>query len=152
MLYPPLHPGAVVSADHATHIITGLRNRTLPKSEWTHGAHLTAAVALLDEDSLAGALAVMPDMIRQYNEATGVNNTDTEGYHQTITVFYLHVIDDFCRRRPETTVHDRASALLASPLAARDFALQFYSKELLFSVDARRNYIAPDVGPFPGQP
>ena len=151
MSFPPLHPGDAVAADHLAHIIGGLRNRTLPKAEWTHGAHLTAAVALLNETGLDGALAAMPDMIRRYNEATGVNNTDTEGYHHTITVFYLQVIDDFRRSVHKKTPHEQATALLASPSAARDYALQFYSRELLFSVDARRNYCAPDIKPYPGQ-
>lgn len=150
MIFQPLHAGATLSADHVAHIICGLKNRTLPKNEWTHGAHLTAAVALLDEAGIDGARAAMPDMIRRYNEATGVNNTDTEGYHHTITVFYLHIVNDFCRGLAKP-VHVRATALLASPLAARDYALQFYSKESLFSKDARRELVAPDIKPFSEQ-
>ncbi len=152
MSFPPLHPGATVSADHAAHILGGLKDRTLPKPEWTHGAHLTAAVALIGDVGLDGALGAMPDMIRRYNEATGVNNTDTEGYHHTITVFYLHVVNDFCRRSDHGAVDAQATDLLASPLAARDYALQFYSRELLFSTNARRRYAPPDIKPFPGQP
>ena len=107
---PPIHPGDTVAADHFVHIIDGLRNRTLPKAEWTHGAHLTAAIALLEEAGVDGAIAAMPEMIQRYNEATGVNNTDTEGYHHTITVFYLHVIDDFCRETPTLPPHEQATA------------------------------------------
>ncbi len=151
MPYPPLHPGDAVAANHALRIVNGLRERTLPKPEWTHGAHLVAAVMLLDEAGYEGALAVMPDMIRRYNEATGVNNTDTEGYHHTITVFYLCVVDEFCRGL-HMAPHERATALLASPLADRAYPLQFYSREVLFSVEARRGFIAPDLNAFPGQP
>lgn len=152
MSFPPLHPGDAVSANHVAHIIAGLKARTLAKTEWTHGAHLVAAVALLDEVGLDGALRAMPDMIRRYNETAGGQNTDTEGYHHTITVFYLHVINDFVAQHHRAPVHDRASALLGSVLAARDYALSFYSKELLFSAVARRDYVPPDLKPFPGQP
>ena len=151
MSVPPLHPGDTVAANHAARIIDGLRERTLPKPEWTHGAHLVAAVMLLDKAGYDGALAAMPDMIRRYNEATGVDNTDTEGYHHTITVFYLCVIDDFCRRL-RIAPHERATALLSSPLADRAFPLQFYSREMLFSVEARRGFVAPDLKAFPRQP
>lgn len=152
MTFLPLHPGDAVAADHPAHIIAGLRSRTLSKQEWTHGAHLVAAVALLAERGLRGAMATMPEIIRRYNEATGVENTDTNGYHHTITVFYLHLIDNFVAQRREMAVHEQSSALLRSDLAARDYAFKFYSKGLLFSVDARRGYIAPDINPFPGQP
>lgn len=151
MSFAPLHPGDTVCADHAAHIIDGLKARTLAKTEWTHGAHLVAALALLDEKGLGGALSAMPDMIRRYNEASGVHNSDTEGYHHTITVFYLHVINDFIARNPKASVHEDASALLGSALAARDYALNFYTKDLLFSVDARRDYVSPDIKRFPGQ-
>lgn len=151
MTFPPLQPGNIVADAHAARIINGLRDRTLPKLEWTHGAHLVAAVMLLDEAGYGGALAAMPDMIRRYNEATGVNNTDSEGYHHTITVFYLCIIDNFCSAQNDAPAHERASKLLASPLADRAYPLEFYSKELLFSVDARRRYVPPDLKPFPGE-
>ena len=152
MSFPPLHPGDPVSADHAAHIFAGLKARTLAKTEWTHGAHLVAAVALLDDIGLEGALRAMPDMIRRYNEAAGVQNSDTEGYHHTITVFYLHTVNDFVAQYRRAPVHERVSVLLGSALAARDYALGFYSKELLFSAAARRDYVPPDLNPFPGQP
>jgi hypothetical protein len=145
MPFPPLHAGSVVTADHATHILNGLKARTLPKPEWTHGAHLTAGVMLLDEVGLDGALAAMPDMIRSYNEATGVQNTDSDGYHHTITVFYLAVINDFCAERLDAPPHNRATSLLASPLARKNYPLEYYSKDRLFSVEARRDLVPPDL-------
>ncbi len=148
MPYSPIHAGAVISADHATHILTGLKARTLPKPEWTHGAHLTAGVMLLDEVGLDGALDAMPGIIRRYNEATGVPNTDSEGYHHTITVFYLAIIDGFCAERLDAPPHDRATSLLASQLARKDYPFEFYSKERLFSVQARRELVAPDLKDF----
>jgi hypothetical protein len=39
--------------------------------------------------------------------------------------------------------------LLASPLAARDVLTRHYSKALLFSVEARRGWIEPDLEPLP---
>jgi hypothetical protein len=39
----------------------------------------------------------------------------------------------------------RAIALLASPLAAKDALLTFYSRERLMSTEARASWIAPDI-------
>ena len=58
---------------------------TLPKSAWTHAAHVAAALWLLRERGLAVGQAQMPTLIRTYNEATGVPNTDTTALHATIT-------------------------------------------------------------------
>ena len=62
----------------------GLLDRSLPKAEWTHSGHFAAAVWVLRRPDMDAARD-MPGLIRAYNEATGVNNTDTTGYHETIT-------------------------------------------------------------------
>ena len=62
-----------------------LLDRSLPKVEWTHAAHFAAALWLLRQPEMY-ADRDMPRMIRAYNEATGVPNTDTSGYHETITL------------------------------------------------------------------
>jgi len=59
------------------------------RGDSVHGAHLCASVAIVSERGLARAETEMPDIIRSYNLACGVTNSDTEGYHQTLTLFYL---------------------------------------------------------------
>ena len=62
--------------------------RTLPKPDWTHEAHFAVALCLLhDEDH--DAFLEMPHLIRAYNEVTGVANTESSGYHETITLACL---------------------------------------------------------------
>ena len=72
-------------------ILRGLVDLTLPKSNWTHEAHLAAAVAIINDENF-DALNDMPRIIKAYNLATGVKNTDHSGYHHTITaVSYTHL-------------------------------------------------------------
>ncbi len=146
-IFKPLHPGDIVSAVMVKRISDGLRDCTLPKPEWTHGAHLTAGAALLEVHGIDGAKMKMPAIIRAYNEATGVPNTDDEGYHHTITLFYLRKIDEFMKSQPDAPLHIRITNLLAAPLAERPYPLNYYSKALLFSVEARRNWVEPDLNP-----
>jgi hypothetical protein len=68
---------------------------TLPKWEWTHEAHLRVGLWHLLHHGADEALALLRDRIRRYNEASGVVNTDHAGYHETITRFYVWVIDRF---------------------------------------------------------
>lgn len=143
--FEPLHAGSIVDAAMVQRIHDGLRARTLPKPEWTHAAHLTAATALLDKLGLAGAEAEMPGLIRAYNEATGVQNTDGEGYHHTITLFFLRRIEPFLAPFQDELLSQRVTRLLASPLAERNYPLAFYTRDRLFSVSARRRWFPPDL-------
>jgi len=145
--FKPLRAGANVTAAMVAQILNGLRSHKLPKAEWTHHAHLAAGAVLLDELGLAGAEAEMPSLIRTYNESTGVANTDAEGYHHTITLFFLRRIEQFLAPHREEPIEARVTRLLASPFAERDYPFAYYSKELLFSKRARREWVEPDLKP-----
>lgn len=128
-------------------MIAGFRAGTLPKGEWTHRAHLTGGLWFLEQFGLERARAMMPDAIRRFNVASGGENTATSGYHETITQFYLTIIDGFRRHyRGSGGFADRANALFDA-LGARDVPLRHYSAELLWSVEARARWIEPDLLP-----
>ncbi len=130
-------------------IARGVVARALPKVEWTHAAHFAAAVHWLT-NSEYDAFEEAPGFIRAYNQASGVQNTDTDGYHETITMASLAAAGHALRTLPpETAPHDAVNALLASPLGRPDWLLAYWSKDRLFSVDARRTWIDPDVAPTP---
>lgn len=141
----PIRAGAIVTDDWALHIYHGVVNRSLPRSEWTHPAHLVFATTLIAKEGLARAEVKAPDYIRAYNESVGGVNDDTQGYHHTITLFFLRHIDAYLEPFASDEIGARATRLLASPLAATDYPLRYYSKERLFSVEARRGWIEPDL-------
>jgi hypothetical protein len=127
----------------------GLLDRTLAPAIWTHAAHLAATVYLLTRRPELDLARELPRLIRVYNDATGVPNTDTHGYHETLTQFYLRAIAAFLARMPRNLgVAELANRLIASRFGQRDFPLTFYSRERLFSVAARRGWVEPDLAPF----
>ncbi len=142
-----LFAGDPVDDAHIDHIYAGVQDRSLPKSEWTHCAHLVAGAALIDEVGLASAEQQMPDMIRAYNEATGVENSDSDGYHHTITVFLLRQIDGFLRDQADQPLCLKVTALLQSDLSKPDYLFGFFTKEYLFSVPGRRGWVEPNKPP-----
>jgi hypothetical protein len=91
----------------------------------------------------------MPGLIRAYNEATGVANTDTGGYHETITQASLRGARAVLAAHPGAPLHAVASALMASPLGSKDWLLAYWSGERLMSAPARRGWIEPDLQPLP---
>lgn len=127
----------------------GLIDRTLPKPEWTHEAHLAACAWLVLERADIVPEVELPDIIRGYNVAAGGENTDSAGYHETLTQLYIRGVRRFLATCEADGLLAKVNALLASDMAPRDWPLRFYSRELLFSVAARRGWVEPDLAPIP---
>jgi hypothetical protein len=132
------------------HIGEGLLARDLPRAEWTHEAHLAATTYFLLKRPDVDLDGELHHIIRGYNESVGGVNSDHEGYHETITRVFLHgvrlFLDEADRREP---LHDLVNELLLSPMGRRDWPLRFYSPARLFSVEARRQFVEPDLGALP---
>jgi hypothetical protein len=121
---------------------------TLPKDEWTHAAHLTVGAWHVDRHGPAEALARLRDGIRRLNESHGNVNTPTSGYHETITAAYVTLLGAFLQScAPSLPLVARVERLLASPLAGRDMLFTFYSRDRLLSVEARAQWVEPDLAP-----
>jgi hypothetical protein len=132
------------------HLGEGLLARTLKREEWTHEAHLAATTYLLLRRPDVDLDTELPGIIRRFNESVGGVNSDTEGYHETITRAFLHGVRLFLAEAdPKEPLHELVNELLLSPMGKRDWPLRFYSPARLFSVEARRTFIAPDLAAFP---
>jgi hypothetical protein len=128
----------------------GLLARTLPRADWTHEAHLAATLWLLVERPGLVPERDLPDIIRAFNESVGGVNSDTEGYHETITQFYIRAVNGFLARTDAALpLVEKVNALLRAPEGRRDWPLRFYSPERLFSVEARRGCVEPDLAALP---
>ena len=130
----------------------GLLNCCLVRADWTHEAHFASVLYLAMRHRDILLERELPDLIRQLNVSFGGENTDTAGYHETLTQFYIGVVRDFVSRwhgKPELL--SMCNALVSSPAAHRDYPLSYWSREQLFSPTARRSWISPDLKrlPFP---
>jgi hypothetical protein len=118
---------------------------TLPKEGWTHEAHLSTCLWLIVERPAIAPERDMPGLIRRYNESVGGQNTDTAGYHETLTQLYIRGVRAFLAASGEGDLLALVNGLLASPVAPREWPLRFYPRERLFSVEARRGWIEPEI-------
>ena len=123
----------------------GLLDCSLPKSAWTHEAHLAACTWLLLERADVVPERDLPGIIRAYNVAVGVVNDDTQGYHETLTQLYIRAVRSFIADDPAGGLLETVNALLASDLGRRDWPLTRYSPARLFSAAARRAWTDPDL-------
>ena len=129
----------------------GFLARSLPKAEWTHEAHLATTTYLTLRHPEIDLDAALPGLIRAYNAQVGGVNGDRQGYHDTITFAYLRGVRLFLADADlHKPLHLLVNALLDSPVGARDWPLHFWSKERLMSIEARRQFVAPDLKAMPG--
>ena len=133
-------------------VAAGLVSCTLPRSEWTHEAHLAASCCLVLEYPDFVPERDLPGTIRRYNESVGGVNDDSQGYHETITQLFIRAVRAHLAEMPEGSLCERVNALLASARGRRDWPLGFYTPERLFSVAARRGWVEPDLAPLEPSP
>ena len=134
-----------VSAADIVAFIRDFEARRLPKARWTHQAHLLAGFWYLSKHPPHGALDILRERIRAHNESVGTANTDNGGYHETITRLYLDGIGAHRARHSSASFENSLLLLLSGPLADRNWPLNYYSRERLFSVTARRKWVKPDL-------
>jgi hypothetical protein len=127
----------------------GLLDRTLPKTMWTHAAHFAAVLWLIHCKPELEAHLEMPHLIRAYNEAIGGTNTDSSGYHETITQASIRAARAFLSAAPPQAIFVTCNALLRSRLGEPDWLMEYWTRERLFSVEARRAWVEPDIRGLP---
>ncbi|WP_176592582.1 hypothetical protein [Sphingobium sp. EM0848] len=131
-------------------IALGFCARTLPKEEWTHMAHFSTALWLMLRGPDLVPERDMPGMIAAYNESVGGVNSDTSGYHETITQASLRAARALLTGLPEgVTPAEAFAALMDSPMADKDWLYAYWSRERLMSAEARRAWVEPDLTPLP---
>jgi hypothetical protein len=142
-----------VSSRALEELAADFRKSRITHADWTHSAHLRVAAWHVDRFGRSEALERLRVGIRRLNDHHGTPNSETRGYHETITVAYVHLIGHFLATCPAgTTLATRAAELLASPLGAKNALLRHWTAPLLMSPAARAAWVAPDLMPLPELP
>ena len=121
-------------------LIKRFENKTLPLHEWTHTSHLIVAAYYLKSYTSEEAQVRLRSSIKSYNEAVGIINSPTSGYHETITIFWLHFVRYILGR----SSFDLLSFSKLFQLVNKNMLLEFYSNELIQSTEARQHWVEPD--------
>jgi len=144
-----LPAGTPVTEVELQHLVGRFLSRTLPKPEWTHAAHVIVALWHLREFDEATTLYVLRERISAYNESVGVMNTPTGGYHETLTVFWVRLA---ALLLAQTTGFESFETVVTRALphaADKSIPLRFYTRDRIFSVEARHGFVEPDLRPLP---
>jgi hypothetical protein len=128
-------------------LFTAFENGSLPADAWNHRAHVIVAVSYLMRLGLEDAIVQIRRGIQYQNTRHGVQDTPTQGYHETTTQAFMRLIQatmiswgpfqnpsDFCNRCPQ--------------LLNRRVLLCYYSRDCIMQPQAKSTFVEPDLAPF----
>jgi hypothetical protein len=120
------------------------RQRTLPVAHFHHRDHLRLAWLLCRQIGGEAASAAIGDGIRGFAAAHG----QAAKYHDSITRFWVRVVNHMARSRPE--IEDFDAFLAAFPLLLdKDLPYRHWRRETLAGAAARADWVPPDLLPLP---
>lgn len=128
-------------------LIRAFEDCTLPRSEWTHPAHLTVALWYLTHYSETEATNCIRNHIQRYNSAKGIKTTKDSGYHETITLFWIRIISQYLATKSNEEFLNLANGIIEN-YANKNLPFEYYSHNLLMSWSARINWVEPDLKQF----
>jgi len=118
---------------------------SLPRAEWSHGAHVALAAYLLYDSDVPTVLPKVRQALSTYIEACGGRNADDTGYHETLTVFWLKVISRKVREEWFDSRLEAVRSMVAVYGEARELATQYYSYDLKSDTLSRKQWVEPDL-------
>lgn len=129
--------------DEILRVVRGFEDGTLAREDWRHAEHLTVALYYLSHHDFETALTKMRDGIFNLLKFFGVDLSEEMPYHETLTVFWLRTVDNFKKSLNGASFLEVCNELTDN--FDKDYPLRFYSRELLFSSKARREFVEPDL-------
>jgi hypothetical protein len=129
--------------------LRGFEECTLPKERWTHGAHLLTGACYVRELGRDEALTKMRMCVRRYNESVGGKNTETSGYHETITAMWIRLLDGLWQEsRPmERAMFAAIAVERFEPMRA--VFREYYDFDVVGSREARLGWVEPTLKALP---
>lgn len=130
--------------DEILRLVKDFEECTIAREKWKHPEHLVVALYYVSKFDLAIATKRMRrGILRLLEHGFGVDLEKEMPYHETLTIFWMRTVHSFWSAR-----RDRPLSLIAAEMIAsldKDLPLRSYTRELLFSDDARKRFVEPDL-------
>lgn len=124
-------------------LVEAFENGTISEKDWRHAEHLVVALFYLSNHNFETALTKMRDGIFNLLRAFKTDLTKEMPYHETLTVFWMRTVEDFRKSRDGFSITEICNELCAR--FDKDYPLRFYSRERLFSDEARARFVEADL-------
>lgn len=125
-------------------LVRSFEEATVSRDDWRHAEHLVVALFYLTRHDPEIAYEKMRSgifnlLVKKFE----VDLTKEMPYHETITRFWMRVVADFNTSTNGASLLEKANAVAYK--WDKDYPLKFYSRELLFSDEARSGFVEPDL-------
>jgi len=121
-------------------IVRGFESCTTAETDFPHQSHLVVATWYLNNATVPEALPKMRASILHFLEHYGIEGK----YNATITLFWIIIVERFLRGLDaNVSLLERTNAVVESLNDSR-LMFEYYSKELLWSPEAMREWVDPD--------
>lgn len=125
-------------------LIDAFESATIEREDWKHAEHLVVALHYIRNHDLEIATQRMRDGIFKLLTLTfKVDLTKEMPYHETLTVFWMETVAAFAKEMNGKSLVDLTNEMVSR--YDKDYPLKFYSRDRLFSDEARRQFVAPDL-------
>ena len=130
-----------------TDVVLSFEDATISRDDWKHAEHLTVALHYLCLHDIDTATEKMRSGIfKLLTKGFEVDLSKEMPYHETLTIFWMRTVADFNASTNGAALLDKANELVAK--YDKDYPLKFYSREFLFSDEARAEYVEGDLQKF----
>ena len=130
------------------HFLREFEVAAIPRERWKHRDHIRMAFLYVREHGLEGALSRIRPGIRALNRANQVPESATSGYHETVTVAWAKLIAATLEAWGAPASFEEFEA--QNPhLLSKTLLRLYYSRERIFSPEAKQSFVAPDLAPLP---
>ena len=120
-------------------VVKNFENCTIRREDWRHAEHLTVALYYLSNHDYATAYEKMRGGIFNLLKSFEIDLSKETPYHETLTVFWLKTVNEFRRSKENCSIVEICNKLTEK--FDKDYPLKFYTRERLFSDEARKRFI-----------
>jgi hypothetical protein len=132
------------SEEEIKEVVRTFEDATISRAAWKHAEHLTVALHYLTLHDMETATAKMRGGIfKLLTKGFELDLSKEMPYHATLTVFWMRTVDEFRRSRNGTSLLDKANQLVEK--YDKYYPLKFYSRDFLFSDEARSKFVEADL-------
>lgn len=124
-------------------VVRAFEDATISRDAWKHAEHLTVALHYLTLHDIETATEKMRTGIFKLLGAFGVDLTREMPYHETMTVFWMRTVAKFNAAKNGDPMLTKTNEMIE--LFDKDYPLRFYTRDLLFSDEARRSFVDGDI-------
>ena len=120
-------------------LVRSFENGTVSRDEWKHAEHLVVALYYISIYDIDTATEKMRHGIHNLLRAFEIDLKKEMPYHETLTVFWMRTIADFNSSKNGDSLLDKANEVVGN--YDKDYPLLFYSRDYLFSDEARASFV-----------